>query len=64
MGICLCHVEAIIRVQSFFTDYVSVVKKGDRKKTYPVIDSRIPGKHDGVSCNSVLHCVSKLQPFL
>ena len=32
-------------------------------KTYPVMDSPIHGEHDGASCNSVLHCVGKLQPF-
>ena len=29
-------------------------------KTYPVMDFSIHGKHDGESCNFVLHCVHKL----
>ena len=41
-----------------------VVKKGGRRKTHHVMDSPIHGKHDGVSCNSTLYCVCKLQSFL
>ena len=41
-----------------------VVKKSGKRKTYHVMDSPIHGEHDGASCNSVLHCVCKLQSFL
>ena len=36
MGICLCHIEAIVCDRSFFTDSVSVCsEKGGRRKTLP-----------------------------
>ena len=40
-----------------------VMNKDGRRKIHHVMDSPIHGKHDSVSCNSVLHCVCKLQSF-
>ena len=40
-----------------------VVKKGGRRKTHHAMDSPIHSEHDGASCNSVLHCVCKLQTY-
>ena len=66
MGICLRHVEAVVRDRFFFTDFVSVcsLKKLVGEKTHHVMDSPIHGEHNGASCNSVLRCVCKLQSFL
>ena len=62
MGICLCHVKVVVRDRFFSTDFVSVCS--EEEKTHHVMDSPIHGEHDGASCNSVLHCVCKLQSFL
>ena len=62
MGNCLRHVEAVDFSSLILSLYV--VKKGGRRKSHHVMDSAIHGEHDGASCNSVLHCVCKLQSFL
>ena len=65
----ICELWAFVYVtskQSYVIDFSSlilslyVVKKGGRRKTYHVMDFSIHGKHNSVSCNSVLHCVCKL----
>ena len=40
------------------------VRVAIEETTYPVMDSPIHGEHNGASCNSVLHCICKVQPFL
>ena len=59
MGACLHHVQAI-NLSSLMSS-LYVVKKGDRRKF--LSGNGLPYSN-GVSCNSVLQCVCKLQPFL
>ena len=60
----------VMSKQSYAIDFSSLIsslyvgKKDDRRKTHHVMDSPIHGEYNGVSYNSVLHCVRKLQSFL
>ena len=58
MGICLHHVKTIICNQSFpsLISSLYVVKKGDIRETYPVMDHPIHGEHNGESLH-LLHYV-------
>ena len=57
MGICLHHIETIVRGQALISS-LYVVKKGDRRKIYRVMDSPIHGEHNDASCNSIdLYCI-------
>ena len=47
MGVRLCHVEAIVCDQSFFT--FVCMKKGINRKTYSVFDFPIHGEHNGAT---------------
>ena len=46
-----------------FSPTLYAAKIVDKRKTYLAMDSPIHDKHDGVSCNSVLNFVCKLQSF-
>ena len=64
MVICLHRIKAILCNQSFFNDFISLYsEKIDARKTYPLLDSSVHDKRDGVNFNSVHHCNCKLQPF-
>jgi len=51
MAVCLCHVETIDFSSQILSLYM--VKEGDTRKTYPVINVPVHGEHDGTSYNSV-----------
>ena len=62
MGICLRHVETIVRDRFFLIDFAFVCKVIHRK-TYPGFDSPIHGEHNGANCNSAHPFSFKLSLF-
>ena len=65
MGVCLRHVEIILRDWFFPIDFALVCseEKWYTEKTCPVFDSPIHSKHDGANCNSVYPFVHKVPWF-